>query len=251
MIRIGTAGWTIPRSVTASFPGAGHHLARYSQVMRCAEVNSSFHRPHRPSTWARWAAETPPTFRFTAKLPRTVTHGARLVDTGLLLDAFMTEVAALGERLAVLLMQLPPSFAFAPDVVDAFLTTLRSRHAGAIVCEPRHLSWFEPDADALLASHGVGRAAADPAKSEAAAGPGGWLGKDGSGAGAVVYYRWHGAPRVYWSSYDDVWLAARADEVVRWSADADVWCVFDNTASGAALDDALRFAALVAERSPG
>lgn len=246
MIRIGTAGWTIPRPVAESFPGSGHHLERYSRVMRCAEINSSFHRPHRPSTYARWAAETPPDFRFTAKLPRTVTHGAKLVDVDALLDTFMVEVAGLGDRLAVLLVQLPPSFGFEADVVDAFFAALRARHPGAIVCEPRHLSWLEPDADALLVAHRVGRAAADPARSDAAARPGGWLGSDGSGADAVVYYRWHGAPRVYWSPYDDDWLAARAAEVVRWPDRSDVWCMFDNTASGAALGNALRFSAMVA-----
>ncbi|HZF78460.1 MAG TPA: DUF72 domain-containing protein, partial [Rubrivivax sp.] len=79
----------------------------------------------------------------------------------------------------------------------------------------------------------------------AAAIPGGWLGPEGDGAGAVIYYRWHGAPRTYWSSYDDAWLQARAAELRRWPAEAKCWCVFDNTASGAAASNAVRLRELL------
>ena len=68
-ILVGTAGWTLPRDVQHQFPPEGSHLARYAARFPVAEINSSFHRPHRPSTWARWASEVPPHFRFCAKLP--------------------------------------------------------------------------------------------------------------------------------------------------------------------------------------
>ena len=100
-------------------------------------------------------------------------------------------------------------------------------------------SWFAPAADRLLVAARVGRVAADPARLDAAALPGGWLGPEGNGAGAVVYYRWHGSPRTYWSTYSADWLLARAAELRRWPAHADCWCIFDNTASGAAASNAL------------
>jgi uncharacterized protein YecE (DUF72 family) len=75
----------------------------------CAEINSSFHRPHRASTWEKWRDSVPSDFRFSVKLPKTVTHVARLVGTEELIAAFLGEAGLLGEKLAVLLVQLPPS----------------------------------------------------------------------------------------------------------------------------------------------
>ena len=249
MIRIGTAGWTIPKTSADAFPGDGRHLERYSAVMRGVEINSSFHRPHRVATYARWAMTTPLDFRFSAKLPRTITHKAKLVDVDALLDRFLVEVAGLGDRLAVLLVQLPPSFRFDASVAGRFFEALRQRTTVALVCEPRHASWFTPEADACLVEWRVGRVAADPVKTPEAAMPGGWLGPNGDGRGAIVYYRWHGSPRMYWSAYGDDWLAERAAEVARWSSGGETWCMFDNTSAGAALDDALRFDRMTGARS--
>jgi uncharacterized protein YecE (DUF72 family) len=244
-VLIGTAGWVIPKPLAPRFPGDGQHLARYAGVFGCAEINSSFHRPHRPAVYARWAAQTPPGFRYAVKLPRTITHELRLRGTRRVLEAFLAEAGALGDRLAVLLVQLPPSLAFEPRPVRTFFTLLAGSFGGAVVCEPRHASWFEPRADAVLAALRVGRVAADPARHPVAAQPGGWLGPAGDGAGAVVYHRWHGSPRTYYSSYGDDWLHARAAELARWPAGTERWCIFDNTASGAAAGDALRLAALL------
>lgn len=246
MIRVGTAGWALPIANAADFPGLGSHLARYARVLRCAEINSSFHRSHRVTTYERWAAQTAPDFRFSVKLPRTITHASRLRDAQALLDAFFAEAAGLGDKLAVLLVQLPPSLAFDAGVATDFFEQLRARSPAAVVCEPRHASWFEPAADALLAGLHAGRVAADPARVDAAARPGGWLGASADGAGAVVYHRWHGAPRIYRSPYEIGWLERRAAELATWPPHADVWCIFDNTASGAAAANALELEALLA-----
>lgn len=242
-LRIGTAGWTIPRAAADGFAGEGSHLARYARVLACAEINSSFHRSHRPAVYARWAAQTPPGFRFSAKLPRTITHDLRLRAARAPLAQFMAEASELGEHLGVLLVQLPPSLIFEARPVRTFFNLLAGMFSGPVVCEPRHATWFEPAADRLLASLRVGRVAADPARVPQAAVPGGWLGPAGDGVGAIVYYRWHGSPRTYFSSYDDDWLQARAAELRRWPEGTERWCIFDNTASGAAASDALRLRA--------
>ncbi|MDQ6685859.1 MAG: DUF72 domain-containing protein, partial [Pseudomonadota bacterium] len=180
-MRIGTAGWTLSRDAAAAFAGDGSHLQRYARVLGCAEINSSFHRHHRAAVYERWAASTPPGFRFAAKLPRSITHDARLRRVREPLRLFLDEVAGLGDRLAVLLVQLPPSFEFEARPVGTFFRLLRDSFTGAIVCEPRHASWFTPAADRALVALGVGRAAADPARWPEAAKPGGWLGADGDG----------------------------------------------------------------------
>ncbi len=244
-VRIGTAAWSIPKAVAGSFPGGGSQLTRYARVLGCVEINSTFTRVHRPTTLERWAAETPDGFRFSAKLPEAMTHGARLKVPRAEVRAFTASLAGLGDKLAALLVQLPPSLDLETRTARAFFRSVHAGFDGAVLCEPRHPSWFTAAAERLLVEERVGRVAADPARPPGAASPGGWLGDAGDGRGATVYYRWHGSPRMYWSRYDDEWLASRTQEIARWPTETDVWCVFDNTAAGAAADDALRLRALM------
>ncbi|MDB5444709.1 MAG: hypothetical protein JWQ97_26 [Phenylobacterium sp.] len=236
-LRIATAGWTIPRAVAAAFPADGSALQRYAARFDASEINSTFHRSHRPQTYARWAESVPDSFRFAVKLPRTLTHDARLADPGAQLDAFMAEAGLLGDRLGALLVQLPPSLAFDETVARAFFAALRARWTGAAACEPRHASWFEADAEALLTAFEVARVAADPARHPLAGQPGGW--------GGLAYWRLHGSPRTYYSSYGEAELGRLAQALAR-SPASETWCVFDNTASGAAAADALALAAVLA-----
>lgn len=244
-MRIGTAGWSISRETAPSFPGEGPHLSRYARVLGCAEINSSFHRSHRFEIYQRWAALTPPGFRFSVKLPRSITHEGRLRRAREPLMRFLGEVAGLRDRLAVLLVQLPPSLTFETRAMRRFFALLTEQYGGAVVCEPRHRSWFTPTAERALVACRVGRVAADPAPVPEAASPGGWLGADGDGRGAVVYHRWHGTPRMYWSGYEPAWLRERADQLRAWPADAHCWCIFDNTAGGQATPNALELQAML------
>jgi uncharacterized protein YecE (DUF72 family) len=230
MHRIGTAGWTIPSRAAQAFPSEGSSLERYAARFDCAEINSSFHRSHRAETWQRWADAVPPGFRFSAKLPKEITHKRRLAESGEPLTAALAEMAGLGDKLDVLLVQLPPSLAFEPAVAQSFFEELRRLWEGRAACEPRHPSWFEDEPDALLDRLRIARVAADPARVPAASEPGGWLG--------FAYYRLHGSPAVYRSSYDDGRIEAWAARIA--ARPAQAWCIFDNTASGAATDDALK-----------
>jgi uncharacterized protein YecE (DUF72 family) len=229
-IRIGTAGWAIPRATVAHFDATGPHLARYSRELGAVEINSSFYRPHRRATYERWRQETPPDFRFALKLPRAITHERQLRDAREPLMAFLEQSGGLAEKRGPILVQLPPSFVFDRPVVTAFLDLARELYAGPMVCEPRHASWFVHEVDALLDRYQVSRVAADPPPVPAAAAP--------SAFARLVYFRLHGSPRTYWSRYDAAYLAALADTLVRSPAD-ETWCVFDNTAAGAAIENAL------------
>ena len=71
---------------------------------------------------------------------------------------------------------------------------------------------------------------ADPPPVPVATTPAGWPG--------VAYFRLHGSPRTYWSRYDDKAIRSLADTIRNVSAEHEVWCVFDNTASGAAIENA-------------
>ena len=231
MIRVGIAGWSIPRSCAAAFPGDGTHLARYAQIFRCVEINSSFYRPHRREVYRNWASQTPRSFRFSVKLPREITHDARLRGARSALGEFLEQVGGLGTKLGPLLVQLPPSLEYEPRVASRFFALLRDQHAGAVACEPRHASWFAPGADRQLLRFAIGRVAADPAIVPAAALPGADT--------TTAYFRLHGSPRVYWSSYDPAQLEAWVRALREYGKQAHAWCIFDNTAANAALENAL------------
>src|SRR5690606_16852673 len=114
------------------------------------------------------------------------------------LTAFFDQVVGLGPKLGGVLVQLPPSLAFEARLAGRFFAMLRRRTRVRVACEPRHPGWFTPAADVILVRHAVARVASDPAPIPAAARPG--------GAGAPArwrYWRWHGAPRIYYSAYED------------------------------------------------
>lgn len=236
---IGTAGWSIPKRQKDDFPQSGSHLERYARRLPIVEIDTSFYRPHRRETYERWAGSVPDHFRFAVKTPRTMTHEHRLAGCETLADVFLQQVEGLGDRLSVLLVQLPPSLPFEPDVVRGFFEMLRKRTPARLACEPRHPSWFETEAEALLAGRRIARVAADPAPVPAAALPGGWPG--------LAYFRWHGVPRIYYSDYDTESLDRIGQHVAAAATSgAEVWCIFDNTASGHALGNALEVDAMVA-----
>ena len=240
-VRIGTAGWSIARACTDHFPTEGSGLQRYAAQFDCAEINSSFHRPHRASTWERWRDNVPPGFRFSVKVPKRITHELKLVDFEETLDTFLSEAGALGDKLAVLLVQLPPKLAFDAEIAGQFFTNLASRSPASIACEPRHADWFSEEADRLLQDLHVARVAADPARCEGADKPGGWR--------KLSYWRLHGSPVMYRSSYSDRIADYAGSLRAEAKAGRETWCIFDNTASSAATSDALALSERLA-RSP-
>ena len=234
-IRIGCAGWNIPREAAAHFTSGGSHLQRYSQVFNCCEINSSFYRPHKHQTWDRWAKTVPADFRFSVKAPKAITHEAALSCTSEVLQAFLQQTSFLDDKLGPILIQLPPSLEFEYARARRFLSLLRDNFSGDLVWEPRHVSWFDDRVDDLLKEFQAARVAADPACVPAAARPG--------GLANLAYFRLHGSPRMYYSAYTDNYLRMLAAQLTNLAARARVWCVFDNTASGYATQNALQLTA--------
>ena len=178
-------------------------------------------------TWERWAASVPADFRFAVKITRTISHEAALHCSLAMLSAFFRKIRVLHDKLGPVLIQLPPKLSFKVVLAKEFLTMLRECYSGDVVWEPRHASWFDPGVDELLKEFRVARVAADPAVVPAAGQPG--------SLGNLAYFRLHGSPRTYYSAYSDDFihkLSARAANLAR---NSRVWCIFDNTASGAAI----------------
>ena len=212
------------------FPGDGPHLERYARVMNAAEINSSFHRAHRRSAYERWAAAVPAGFAFSVKIPKTISHEKRCAGCEREFEQFLEETSGLGRSRLLLLLQLPPKFEFDEERMERFFALCRRDDAPPVVCEPRHASWFTAQADASLKRWRVPRVAADPPRVDGGSVPGGWT--------SIGYFRMHGAPRVYYSSYSDERVAQLASMMAHVSN--ETWCIFDNTASGAAAENALR-----------
>lgn len=221
---IATAAWSISKKVADRFAQEGSSLTRYASVFDGVEINSTFYRRHKTSTFARWAESVPDSFRFAVKIPQEITHTRAMKDIAEPFNTFLEDIAPLREKRGPLLCQLPPSLAFDADTLNSAFTVIRNADDGPIVIEVRHKSWASAEALDLLKRYAIDRVLADPAPV--------WPMEDFETP--PKYVRLHGNPKVYYSSYTD-------DEIRTFSKllAADGWCVFDNTASGAAIENAL------------
>lgn len=227
---IGCAGWSLGREYWPQFPSVGTHLQRYAARLNAVEINSSFYRPHRRQTYERWADSVADGFRFSVKIPKQITHERRLLDCEVLLDEFLAQCRGLGDRLGCLLVQLPPSLAFDAVGAEGFFRALRERFDGAVVLEPRHETWVS--AEPMLVSYRIAQAAVDPSRISTDSEPRGWAG--------LRYWRLHGSPRIYFSDYSADYLQVLGRRLLAEAAQGvETWCIFDNTAGGAALGNAL------------
>ncbi|MDB5623733.1 MAG: hypothetical protein JWR39_2296 [Devosia sp.] len=231
---IGTAGWSVERAIPG-FSQVGTALERYSSVFSAVEINSSFYRRHRPSTWQRWHDAVPPHFRFSVKLPKAITHVRQLIGAEAEIAEFFADIKPLGAKLGAILVQLPPKLAFAPDAAAAFFSALQAFGNTPVFIEPRHPSWADMQASDLLHRYRVARVYADPQEATL---------RSAALSDGTSYLRLHGSPKIYYSAYD----AETLDEFAAMLATSPGpnWCIFDNTASGAALRDALKLRDLLA-----
>ncbi|MFB2567373.1 DUF72 domain-containing protein [Rhizobium sp. IMFF44] len=221
---IATAAWSIPKKVAGRFAQEGSGLSRYASVFDGVEINSTFYRHHKTSTFARWAEAVPENFRLAVKIPKEITHTRAMKGIAQPFHTFLDEIAPLGEKRGPLLCQLPPSLAFDADEFETTFKAMRNADEGPIVLEVRHKSWASAEALDLIKSFAIDRVLADPAPV--------WSAEDFDTA--PRYVRLHGKPKIYYSSYTDREIGLFLKLLA-----PDGWCVFDNTASGAAIENAL------------
>ncbi|MBE9068905.1 DUF72 domain-containing protein [Leptolyngbya cf. ectocarpi LEGE 11479] len=166
--RLGCAVWAYKSWLGNFYPAesrATNFLRLYGERLTCVEGNTTFYSIPSPEMVQRWADNTPDTFRFCPKLPRTVTHGGALMPQ--LSDAlsFLSLMQGLGPRLGPIFAQLPPryspaSFADLEKFVAGWPHT-----TNPLAVEVRHLDWFRsPQSErlnSLLAPFNVGRVLLD------------------------------------------------------------------------------------------
>ncbi|MFN2508759.1 MAG: DUF72 domain-containing protein [Chthoniobacterales bacterium] len=157
-IRLGTCAWSFEEwrgnFYSAELPPE-RRLEFYSRYFPAVEVDSTFYSAPAEETVLRWAESTPASFRFACKLPRAITHVARLRDCSADLTAFLRAIELLGPKLHVLLIQLPPSFApkDGKAALRTFLEQLPREFRFAI--EFRHPGWHRPQVIRLLEKYRV------------------------------------------------------------------------------------------------
>ncbi len=279
-IRVGISGWRYAPWRGHFYPEGltqARELAYASRQFPAIELNGSFYALQRPTSYARWAEDTPPGFVFTVKAPRYITHILRLRDARAALANFLASgLFALGPKLGPILWQLPPSLAFDAELLDAFLAALphdttaaaalarerearmrgkewleppaepqRVRHA----LEVRHASFCQPQFIDLLRKHRVALVVADT---------GGRWPELGDVTADFLYLRLHGAKQLYAAGYSDEQIDDWAGRIRAWASgdEADlprlspqpaplltkrnVFCFFDNTMKVHAPENALR-----------
>lgn len=222
---IGTASWSIPRELQHKFPSAKNKLQSYSQVFKGVEINSTFYNFHRLETFEKWYALTPHDFQFCLKLHREFSH-QRFVYNDQSLARFFDEARGLKDKFKVLLIQFPPKQEFNLDACQKLIDNIRLHYSGFIVVEPRHSSWTHKEAKTFFKANQLSKVVADPERCS--------LPSAYENAGGITYYRLHGSPVIYRSSYDPQVLEILS-EILK---DND-WCIFDNTASGHGTANAL------------
>ncbi|PRY31018.1 DUF72 domain-containing protein [Umezawaea tangerina] len=264
-IRVGTSGWVYPPWRGVFYPpglAQKRELEHLSRQVTSVEINGSFYSLQRPSSYRKWAAQTPDDFVFSLKGGRFITHLKRLRDSAdTLANFFASGVLALGPKLGPVLWQLPPTLRFDPALLDEFLgelprtTTaaaeLAARHDERVdpawtttdldrpvrhALEVRHPSFVDPRFPELLRAHGVAVVVADSA---------GRFPLVEDVTADFVYVRLHGADELYVSGYTDEGLDRWAAKVRAWSAAADVFVYFDNDAKVMAPRDAIALLARV------
>jgi uncharacterized protein YecE (DUF72 family) len=240
VVRIGTSGWSYDHWEPELYPPglpARDRLARYATDFGTAELNSSFYRWPRPSAFGSWRRRLPDGFCLSVKAPRGLTHGRRLYGPETWVQRIGLGWHELGDKRAVLLVQLAPSQPRDDERLAYFLTLIPPWIRVAV--EFRHPSWHGEDVFALLAAH---RAA--------------YCVLSGANLPCVLrvttdfaYLRLHGPDHhhLYAGSYTDTNLAWWADRIREWQASGrDVYAYFNNDGDANAVRNARTLQGLLA-----
>jgi len=164
-IHVGTSGYNYPEWRGSFYPEklpASKMLAYYAERFSTVEINYTFYRMPTEKLLAGWADGTPPSFSFTLKAPRRITHDAKLQRCEDLTLAFCRTARTLGPKLAVLLFQLPPAFKKDVDVLRAFVELIPEGMRAAF--EFRHPTWFDASVYDTLRARDLALCVADSKK---------------------------------------------------------------------------------------
>jgi len=152
---LGTQGFSFDDWVGPFYPAGTSktaYLEQYAERLPAVEIDSTFYGVPRVTTVQKWKERTPPGFRFAAKFPKLITHEKKLDRALGDAEAFIGTMQALGEKLAVLVLQF--AYDFTPDLwdrLDSFLAALPGGTRYAV--EVRNREWLQPEFREMLSRH--------------------------------------------------------------------------------------------------
>jgi uncharacterized protein YecE (DUF72 family) len=237
VFHIGTSGWQYADWRETFYPRGlpqSRWLAYYATIFSTVEVNATFYRLPRQTTFADWHNRTPAGFTFAVKASRYLTHVRRLRDPEEPVSRLLTRSAALGARRGPVLVQLPPTL---PADLPLLTATLENFRDVEVAVEFRHPSWFtEPGVKEALDRLGIAWVWADrPGDRTPKILTGGW-----------AYVRFHRGTAAGFG-YRRSKLRRWADRLRSLEAD-DVFVYFNNDPGAAAPSDALRLRDILLEQ---
>jgi uncharacterized protein YecE (DUF72 family) len=162
---VGTSGWDYSEWRGHFYPAElprARFLEHYSRTLNACELNATFYGRQTEKSVARWASSTPEHFRFCAKAHMRITYAKRLIpdsDARAFINEFVTTLAGLGDKLAVILLQFPPFRERDDPAFKEFLEALPSNYRYAF--EFRHASWNAPEINKMLEEADAGVCFAD------------------------------------------------------------------------------------------
>ncbi len=243
-LHIGTSGWSY-RWKGLFYPEdlkSADYLHYFAQHFNCTEINSSFYHFTMEKTIQKWLEQTPPEFKFSAKLNQEITHKRKFDDSEELLLKFMSRYVLMGERLGVILIQIAASFRFDRPTAESFYRLLRQHYPQVkFALEARHVSWFTEESLDLLRDYDITFVIASAGKRFPSL---------ETTTTETVYLRLHGDERLYSSLYSDEKLERYAYMINDWLLDGkEVWVFFNNTIMGSAVTNAKSLQQLLANLS--
>lgn len=242
-IHIGLSGWSYSSWKGNFYPRelkSADYLNYYSGHFKQTEVNSSFYHLPRVSTIEGWMGKVPKDFKFCFKMSRYITHIKRLNEVEESLAKFFNAIEPAGKMAGPVLIQLPPSLKLDMDKAETFFKTLSSDYKGyQFAVEARHASWFSVEGTNLLSQYKTALVIAESGDRfpylEAI-------------TAKHIYVRFHGAEKLYASSYPDEVLKRFAEKIVAWKNEGHtVWVFFNNTMFDAALLNAATLQKMIKE----
>jgi uncharacterized protein YecE (DUF72 family) len=214
--RVGTSGFSYDEWVGPFYPddlpGAGR-LAYYAARLPAVEINNTFYRMPSAQVLAGWAARVPDGFRFALKAPRRITHAAKDADPSDAIAHLFHTVESLGDRLGLVLFQLPPWAQRDLGRLRAMLALVPPGRRVAF--EFRHASWQDEAVHAVLREAGAALCAADFGEPERSEGDQRARGERSEPRESVpiVATAPFGYLRLRAAAYDDAQLAAWVDAI--------------------------------------
>ena len=228
MYHVGTSGWSYKHWREGFYPldlDRGGWLSYFAQHFNTVEVNMTFYRTPSPGLLKAWYQKTPPSFKFTLKGSRLITHIKKLKDTGELVKGFYRLAESLQEKLGCFLWQMPPSIKIDLKLLEGFLRQLPRSYRNVI--EFRHKSWYVEEVYQLLKEHQTAFCMVSAPS----------LPADAIATSPIAYIRFHGADRWYRYDYSDEELSQWAEKIKGLPAE-DCFIYFNNDFEAYAVKNA-------------